>query len=147
MSRRASAMAMAGPDGIIPNASKYEGRERRKTAYEDLPPGSYKLSGGCARNSTFFKAITSAERVMYETLTNEEIAERLIGQWTTEGVVGALFGSISYSALTAPLACGDGSTDCIHNMLFANFMTLASMLVSQPPLPPPHDRTSDTDTR
>jgi hypothetical protein len=76
---------------------------------------------------------------MYETLTNEEIAERLIGQWTTEGVVGALFGSISYSALTTPLACANGSTDCIENILYGNCMILASFFVSpQPPHTPTH---------
>ena len=99
------------------------------TTNESLSPGSYRLSTNCIRDLSIFKFVSSAERVMFETLRNEEITERLVGQWTATGVIGALFGSMAYAALTAPPPCDDPTvSDCLELTLYGVFMTSAATM-------------------
>ena len=65
-------------------------------------PGSYKLTSSRLREWRIFKAFTSAERVMFATLTNDEIYTRLVAQWGSLGVIAALVGSIAFAEISNP---------------------------------------------
>ena len=95
------------------------GRARQHTGGRDAPatggrgarlsieeknraPGSYKLTSSRLREWRIFKAFTSAERVMFATLTNDEIYTRLVAQWGSLGVIAALVGSIAFAEISNP---------------------------------------------
>ena len=96
----------------------------RLVSHEDLAPGSYILTGGKIRDSRLFKFVASSERIMFESLTNTEISERLVGQWTAAGVIGALFGSIAYGALVTPLSDKAGDENILYGLCMSSAAAL-----------------------
>ena len=76
---------------------------RRMTVAElSQAPGSFMLTRTGIRGWKIFRFMCSTERVMFETLSNVEIHERLVAQWGAVGVIAALFGSIAYGGISTP---------------------------------------------
>ena len=76
-------------------------RDRRLSVAEmSQAPGSYELTRSGIRGWKIFRFLASPERVMFDTLTNAEIHERLAAQWGAVGVIAALIGGIAYGAIS-----------------------------------------------
>ena len=92
----------------------------------DYPPGSYVLGAGALRDLRIFKLAATCERIMFKTLTSDQIFEALSGAWQALGIVSALLGALAFEAVQNPVKASDPSGWA--NSLYGACTTFAILL-------------------